>query len=207
MSVIRPSVTAIMLTTDHRKRFVEQSRQCFREQKYDGPKELLIWPGAGTVGAKRNEACHAAKGEIIVHWDDDDWQHPCRIADHVDRLRGLGTQVDGYHTFLNYDERDARSWEYFNDPGYACGASLAYWKTFWESHPFKEIQIGQDEHFAWQALQERKLSSVNSIGMMVARLHHGNTSPKNLRGANYREVPTARLPEGFLKTVPACALI
>ena len=27
----------------------------------------------GTVGIKRNFACNKAKGEIIMHWDDDDW--------------------------------------------------------------------------------------------------------------------------------------
>jgi glycosyltransferase involved in cell wall biosynthesis len=27
----------------------------------------------GTVGAKRNAACQEASGEIIMHWDDDDW--------------------------------------------------------------------------------------------------------------------------------------
>jgi hypothetical protein len=33
-----------------------------------------------TVGEKRNLAIDASHSEIILHWDDGDWMHPCRIS-------------------------------------------------------------------------------------------------------------------------------
>src|SRR4029453_14452637 len=33
-----------------------------------------------TIGAKRNIACEAASGEVIAHWDDDDWMAGWRVA-------------------------------------------------------------------------------------------------------------------------------
>jgi glycosyltransferase involved in cell wall biosynthesis len=36
-----------------------------------------------TVGAKRNRACAEARGEFIGHWDDDDWDAPCRLSRQV----------------------------------------------------------------------------------------------------------------------------
>src|SRR5262249_39730198 len=32
-----------------------------------------------TIGAKRNLACEQAQGDIIAHWDDDDWYAPDRL--------------------------------------------------------------------------------------------------------------------------------
>src|SRR5688572_14083799 len=40
-----------------------------------------------SIGAKRNIACSRADGEIICHWDDDDWSAPNRITDQVTRLQ------------------------------------------------------------------------------------------------------------------------
>ena len=39
------------------------------------------------LGDKRNRLCELARGEIIVHWDDDDWHGRDRIARQVAALR------------------------------------------------------------------------------------------------------------------------
>ena len=44
------------------------------------------------LGAKRNMACRAAAGDIIVHWDDDDWMADRRLHYQVDEL--LKTRAD-----------------------------------------------------------------------------------------------------------------
>jgi len=38
------------------------------------------------VGAKRNLACDLANGDIIVHWDDDDWMADWRLSYQVEQL-------------------------------------------------------------------------------------------------------------------------
>lgn len=35
--------------------------------------------GKHTLGTKRNLACEEARGEIIVHWDGDDWIYSCHL--------------------------------------------------------------------------------------------------------------------------------
>ena len=42
--------------------------------------------GKNSVGAKRNIACGHARGEIILHWDDDDWSAPWRVSYQVEQL-------------------------------------------------------------------------------------------------------------------------
>ena len=39
-----------------------------------------------TLGAKLNLACDYARGEIIAHWDDDDWYAPRRLSTQVEAL-------------------------------------------------------------------------------------------------------------------------
>ena len=38
------------------------------------------------VGAKRNIACEVAQGEVIAHWDDDDWMAPEWLRSQVETL-------------------------------------------------------------------------------------------------------------------------
>lgn len=42
--------------------------------------------------------------DIIVHWDDDDWSHPNRIAEQVALLQASGADVVGYNEMLFWRE-------------------------------------------------------------------------------------------------------
>jgi len=42
--------------------------------------------GQRSLGAKRNECVEACRGDLIMHWDDDDWMAPHRISYQVDAL-------------------------------------------------------------------------------------------------------------------------
>ena len=93
-----PLVSCIM-PTYNRRRFVPEAIRLFLTQDY--PKKELVVLDDGedniadlipsrpqiryvrldcrhSIGAKRNIACEAARGEIIAHWDDDDWYAPNR---------------------------------------------------------------------------------------------------------------------------------
>jgi glycosyltransferase involved in cell wall biosynthesis len=96
----RPLVSCIMPTFNRRK-FVELSLQSYADQEWsnrelvvvdDGtdPVEDLVAkiPGARymrldkrtSIGNKRNIACAEARGELIAHWDDDDWYARSRLT-------------------------------------------------------------------------------------------------------------------------------
>src|SRR5262249_45907063 len=55
-----------------------------------------------TVGAKRNLACEIARGDIIIHWDDDDWYPARRVSSQVDALLQKGADVCGTSRLLYY---------------------------------------------------------------------------------------------------------
>ena len=42
---------------------------------------------ARSIGAMRNEACRLARGDIVAHWDDDDWYGPERLTRQVAAIR------------------------------------------------------------------------------------------------------------------------
>ncbi len=48
-----------------------------------------------TIGAKRNYACAQAKGNIILHWDDDDWYAPDWISKQVAALENTPAGICG----------------------------------------------------------------------------------------------------------------
>ena len=39
-----------------------------------------------TMGAKHNMACAMARGEVVLHWDDDDWMANWRISYQLESL-------------------------------------------------------------------------------------------------------------------------
>src|SRR5678816_1480647 len=115
-------VSAIMPTRGRRE-FAEKAVVSFLSQTYQN-KELIIfddaddpsfdlkkWPNGihyyrttqrFTVGAKRNICCELANGELIVHWDSDDWSRSGRIELQVQLLEESGLSVVGFKSLAFY---------------------------------------------------------------------------------------------------------
>ncbi len=166
--------------------------------------------GRMLIGAKRNVACAAARGEFIVHWDDDDWQAPGRLADQVHQLELTRKQVLTYHNIL-----------YWNEPKqFACrcfprrelraihGATLCYRRSWWEEHPFLEQGGGEDTAFGMTALRLQQLAFSNASNLMVVRAHGNVDASLTERGntcttADHMGTPAipkcsrAEIPEAF----------
>src|SRR5258708_38752741 len=90
-------LASCIMPTAHRRRFVPGAIARFLAQDWPA-RELIILddgddavgdlapehpairyiraPRHTSLGAKRNAACAAARGDIILHWDDDDWYAP-----------------------------------------------------------------------------------------------------------------------------------
>ncbi len=206
--------------------------QAFRSQTYQN-KRLLIWDTSGvrpfayswdlpdnehvtedvaefTIGELRNRANGWEYGkerpDIFIHWDDDDWSHPNRIAEQVALLQASGKQGVGYRDMLFWREVSDpyighQAWLYSNaDPRYCLGTSLCYWREVWEKRPFKAISRGEDLEFQ-RDLDRLGVSTFRlpraipgdenpeRRPMMIASIHSGNHVEYQLTTHNWKRVP------------------
>jgi len=148
----------------------------------DNSIRLLELEGAAQIGEKRNLGCDRALGEIIIHWDDDDWSAPGRIADQVARLVESKLGVTGYKRLKFTD--GPRWW--LGTAKDAMGTSLCYRKEWWKAHPFRYVQVGEDNYFAEHAMQSGQLTTVDAGELMWATIHAKNTSPRSLSGSGWK---------------------
>jgi glycosyltransferase involved in cell wall biosynthesis len=195
-----PLVCAIMLTRD-RPAMARRAVECFRRQTY-GNRFLFILDTGGethgltenrdarmmghswrpefqgeSIGKLRNRANDALPDrQILIHWDDDDWSHPNRIAEQVALLQSSGADAVGYREMLFWDERkyvarverersydESRegfvneAWLYRSQSPkpYALGTSLCYWRKTWEAKPFPAViqphnpSVNWGEDYEW----------------------------------------------------------
>src|SRR5436190_24369310 len=88
------------MPTFNRRQFIPHAIEYFLNQDYANRELIIVDDGTDaindlvpadqrilyvpldekiTLGAKLNLACQHARGEIIAHWDDDDWYAPDRL--------------------------------------------------------------------------------------------------------------------------------
>jgi ADP-heptose:LPS heptosyltransferase/2-polyprenyl-3-methyl-5-hydroxy-6-metoxy-1,4-benzoquinol methylase len=210
-------VSCIMPTSD-RPTFVAQSIHYFLAQDYQAKELILVDDGVQSindafcsdkrirylrltaktpVGQKRNLAVAAAKGNLIVHWDDDDWSAPWRLSYQVKELLASGADICGLNKIYFYSPFQEKAWEYVYPAcrrPWAYGASLAYRKSFWEKHPFAPVAVGEDTRFVWSD-GGAKIQVLSDPRFLVAVVHDGNTSPKRLSDPRYQPRPVQSVHE------------
>lgn len=195
-------MTCLCLTRNRRE-WLPKAIQCFLNQTYEKKELLILADGqdvrdlvpkderitlyhtdrAMQIGEKRNFGCSLATGEVIAHWDDDDFSAPERLADQVRRLCQSGKAVTGYRSMRFTDGE--RWWQYRGPVGSATGTSLCYLRSFWERNKFPCIQVQEDKHFVIQAHNQESLDDVSEdLGLMYATNHPGNTSPREVNHAS-----------------------
>lgn len=211
--VSEPLVSCIMPTADRRP-FISQALRHFLRQDYE-KRELIVLddgndmvadlipqderiryvrlPRRCSMGAKHNMACELARGEVIVHWDDDDWMSERRISY---QLRELLPQplftLSGLSRLLFYDPRLNKAWEYIYPQGnlpWVAGATFCYYKRFWEEHRFPDMNEGADTVFVWN-LQNVKVLAHQDHTFFVATVHSQNTSQKHTETCGWRPLST-----------------
>lgn len=221
-----PLVSCIM-PTHNRRQFVPQAIQQFLRQDWpnaelivvdDGDDKVadLIPPdlriryialdGRRTIGAKRNLACEAARGEIILHWDDDDWMADNRIRRQAEHLLASGADLSGLPSLYFHEPATGGTWQ-FTSPArhqkWIAGATFCYRKDLWRAAPFEDVDVGEDMRFLWNG-RRKKVVPLAEPGLYVARLHPGNTSSKRDTGRAWRPVSDrvlARLQERPIRPV------
>ena len=126
-----PSVSCV-LPWGYGDKWINMAIRCFLSQNYTGALELIVldnneeMPSGGWVddrikyhhttrkplGQLRNEANALATGEIICHFDEDDWSAPNRVAVQVERLLWSGKAVTGFHAMFYYDTETGNTYRY-----------------------------------------------------------------------------------------------
>lgn len=212
--VTLPLVTAICLTRN-RRQWLPKAIEHFKRQTYPNKRLLIVADGETvrdlvgedpnitlleiedgyTIGAKRNFACSQAVGDIICHWDDDDFSEGNRIHDQVDRLVASGRAVTGYSEMYFTD--GATWWTFKRRNPFAIGTSLCYLRAWALEHPFPLKMVGEDDAFVKEAKEQKQLTSVPAGLMMVASVHPGNTSARGFHNAEERNWAVATRPEGI----------
>ncbi len=142
-----------------------------------------------TLGAKRNFANSLAQGEFIAHWDDDDWQSPQRLSLQVEALIASGAEVCGARDLLYYALDAGQAWQYRCPArgAWAAGCSLLYRRSAWESHPFPEINVGEDSAFVRQF--DPQQICVPDQPFMIGLIHAQNVAAKRLRDPAWEQRP------------------
>jgi glycosyltransferase involved in cell wall biosynthesis/SAM-dependent methyltransferase len=199
-----PLVSCIM-PTYNRRAFVRRAIEYFLRQSYANRELIVVDDGddavgdlmprddriryvrldsRATIGGKRNLACSKARGNLIAHWDDDDWQAPHRLEAQVKAILSTGADVCGIDRLWFYDPRLERAWQYVYPPEqrrWLAGSTLCYQKSYWLAHPFPDINLGEDTYFIWAGPPERMTCMADS-DFHVGIIHGANASPKDTVG-------------------------
>lgn len=193
-------MTALCITRN-RRRWLPKAIQCFQNQTHQSRELLILADGEDIrdlvprddrirlihldrqieIGEKRNLGCELARGDVIAHWDDDDFSAPGRLDDQLHRLHESGKAVTGYNSMRFTD--GVNWWIYRgSNPGYFVGTSLCYRKDWWMKTPFLQIPTGEDNDFGDKARGASQAISVDAGDLMYATVHPGNSSPREIVG-------------------------
>jgi glycosyltransferase involved in cell wall biosynthesis len=145
-----------------------------------------------SIGAKRNVACQHARGQIIQHFDDDDWSAPDRMSKQVEMLTAdPQRKVVGFNTMAFLDCRNGEAWRYHSHSRYALGTSLCYWREWWQQMRFPALNVGEDNHFVTRS---RGVLYTEDAGLLMMARAHGKTTSEKFKGSNWRRIEVSELP-------------
>ena len=142
------------------------------------------------IGTKRNIACELAQGEVIAHWDDDDWMAPAWLASQVETLVSEGADICGLDKVLFYAPATRQGWRYIYDgrQPWICGGTLCYAKAYWARAPFRGStwartapSSGAPSRSGWRSkCVTSSMSRLSTAATPVLRTRQANV------GANFR---------------------
>jgi hypothetical protein len=201
-----PLVSCLMPTTGDRRRFLPQAIKYFQRQTYPNLELVILCDGEDdisdlipaddgriryfylgserhTLGSKLNSGCERARGELIAHWDDDDWSHPDRLSFQVGALLAEGAEFCGLPAILFYAIANGEVW-LSRTPALLhpslwqrlpAGATFLYRREFWSRSPFPDLQVGPDMAFIRAAGRQEHAVMVSDSRLYVAMIHTCNT--------------------------------
>ena len=158
-------------------------------QSFNHPRvRHIVWPNKISIGRKRNIGVEFAHGDIIAHWDDDDWYSSNRLTEQYRQLLSWNVGLVGYHTVDFYNRDLDKAYRYYEDPTCLVGSSFMFQKAAWRAVRFPDVSIGEDTYFMRRV---STLAGFSGAGMMVAMDHAGNTNKRDCDSfiARYGAIP------------------
>jgi hypothetical protein len=211
----RPLVSCIMPTFD-RRAYVPAAIRQFLAQDYPERELIVLDDGSDpvedlipaddriryvrlgkrlTIGAKRNVGCEHARGEILAHWDDDDWVASWRLRYEVDALLEHRADVVGIQTLLYLDRQSGRGWRFRYRGGgtpWVHDPTFCYRREAWKRQAFPDSNYGLDLTFL-RTGPRKEVVALSDYRFYVGILHPGNTSPKRTRGPSWEPYDAAAI--------------
>jgi glycosyltransferase involved in cell wall biosynthesis len=197
-----PLVSCIM-PTFNRRPYIAQAVKSFQQQDY--PERELIVVDDGTdsiedlipkaanihylhlrrrasIGAKRNLACQHARGEIIAHWDDDDWYAPDRLRYQVAPILQDTADLTGLENAFVLQLPEGEFWgidAHLHQRlfvGNVHGGTLVYRKELWtKGLKYPEVNLAEDASLIFRATRMgKRLMKLSNPGVFVYVRHGGN---------------------------------
>jgi O-antigen biosynthesis protein len=219
---ILPLVSCIMPTRDRRD-FVFQAIQYFQRQDYPS-RELLIIddatqdlsmelpndsriryilePPGLSVGAKRNRGCELARGQIIAHWDDDDWYAPSRLSSQVQPIVTGSADISAFSDCTFFDLSQWMFWRctpvIFGRMyvGGAHAGTLVYRRKLFElGIRYPRVSLAEDAHFLYQCHQRGATVQHLLSGNLFLYVRHSQSTWKFTCGEYIDARQWTRVPE------------
>lgn len=192
--------------------------RCFQAQTYI-EKELIIlddsnepsftvapdYPGivysrdsSRIIPDKRNLCCQIASGDVIAHWDSDDWSASVRLTIQAQMMEQSGKAVIGFSKMLFVDQDRELFLKYMAgvDDFYCLGTSLFFRRNWWMKNPFEHLkQQLEDNRFTDCARVAGQLHSRDGGRLMVASVHPDNTARKRVE--HFPRVSKSEIPPEY----------
>lgn len=233
-----PLVSCIMPTRD-RRAFIPLAIEHFLAQDYLNRELIIVDDGATaigdlvtqlpsikyirvpshlSIGEKRNLACREARGEIIAHWDDDDWYSPGRLSWQLAPLLADTADITGLELRFVLVLPEGVFWT--TDAqlhqrmfvGDVAGGTLVYRRSiFTGGVRYPDVSLAEDAAFLRNAQRQgRRLARLKNPGVFIYVRHSRNTwrfeAGRFLDPAGWTKiVPPAEFTEQTLARYRACA--
>jgi glycosyltransferase involved in cell wall biosynthesis len=198
-----PLVSCIM-PTRNRRSLVRLAVQLFQDQDYVN-RELIVvddgddpigdlvsrqphiryfrLPDRLSIGAKRNFACQHARGEIIAHWDDDDWYARDRLRYQVAPILAGQADITGLENAFVLDVAGGRFWTTHSGlhqqmfVGDVHGGTLTFGRQLWSGGlRYPEVSLAEDAWLLVLALRHGwRLLRLPNPGVFIYMRHSRNT--------------------------------
>jgi glycosyltransferase involved in cell wall biosynthesis len=205
-----PPLVSVLAPTRDRRRFVPTLLALFRAQTWPEESLELVVVDDGedpvgdlvaahprvtyvrlerrvALGEKRNLCVIHARGDLLVHMDDDDYYPPDRVETCAREL--ADAEVVGKSELWVYHAALRRILFYpYIGPHHATAATLAYRRSYWEAHRFPPVPRGEEPGFLMEFSGPLRQIRRPAHEVMLAIQHGGNSVPKRT------DCPAAPLP-------------